>query len=52
MSDTVCIEESAYTYADYLEWNDGKRYELIDCTAYMMASPSPIKAISAIWRFP
>jgi Uma2 family endonuclease len=34
------IEESAYTYADYLEWDDGKRYELIDGTAYMMASPS------------
>jgi Uma2 family endonuclease len=41
MSGPVCIEESAYTYADYLEWNDGKRYELIDGIAYMMASPSP-----------
>jgi Uma2 family endonuclease len=40
MSEPVRIEESAYTYADYLEWNDGKRYELIDGKAYMMASPS------------
>jgi Uma2 family endonuclease len=35
------IEENAYTYADYLEWDDGKRYELIDGIAYMMAAPSP-----------
>jgi Uma2 family endonuclease len=35
------VEESAYTYADYLEWDDGKRYELIDGIAYMMAAPSP-----------
>jgi Uma2 family endonuclease len=34
------IEENAYTYADYLEWDDGKRYELIDGTAYMMAAPT------------
>jgi hypothetical protein len=39
MSDPVRIEESAYTYADYLKWNDGKRYELIDGTAYMMVAP-------------
>ena len=41
MSEPVCIEKSAYTYADYLEWNDGKRYELIDGTAYMVAAPPP-----------
>ncbi|MDR3343289.1 MAG: Uma2 family endonuclease [Treponema sp.] len=35
------IEESTYTYADYLEWNDGKRYEIIDGIAYMMAAPAP-----------
>jgi Uma2 family endonuclease len=29
-----------YTYADYLTWNDGKRYELIDGEVYMM-SPAP-----------
>ena len=27
-----------YTYADYYTWNDGKRYELIDGTAYLMES--------------
>jgi Uma2 family endonuclease len=40
MSDPLRIEESAYTYADYLEWDDGKRYELIEGIAYMMAAPS------------
>jgi Uma2 family endonuclease len=35
------LEESAYTYADYLKWDDGKRYELIDGIAYMMAAPTP-----------
>ena len=30
-----------YTYADYYSWNDGKRYELIDGTAYMM-EPAPL----------
>ena len=30
-----------YTYADYYTWNDGKRYELIDGTAYMM-EPAPL----------
>jgi Uma2 family endonuclease len=29
-----------YTYADLLTWEDGKRYELIDGTAYEMASPN------------
>jgi Uma2 family endonuclease len=29
-----------YTYADYLEWETDKRYEIIDGEAYMMASPS------------
>jgi Uma2 family endonuclease len=29
-----------YTYADLLTWHDGKRYELIDGTAYEMASPN------------
>jgi Uma2 family endonuclease len=28
------------TYADYLEWDTDKRYEIIDGGAYMMASPS------------
>ena len=29
-----------FTYADYYRWNDGKRYELIDGTAYLM-EPAP-----------
>ena len=30
-----------YTYADYYTWDDGKRYELIDGTAYLM-EPAPL----------
>ena len=31
-----------YTYADYLTWDDDKRYELIDGVAYLMSpAPSP-----------
>ncbi|MDR3123635.1 MAG: Uma2 family endonuclease, partial [Treponema sp.] len=33
-------EKEYYTYADYLQWDDGKRYELIDGEVYMMAPPS------------
>jgi len=32
-----------YTYADYANWDDGVRYELIDGMAYMM-SPAPSRA--------
>ena len=28
-----------YTYADYCEWDDDERWELIDGTAYLMAPP-------------
>jgi len=31
-----------YTYADYLTWGDGVRYELIDGVAYAMTSPSTV----------
>lgn len=36
------IEETArrYTYTDYMSWNDGNRYELIDGVIYMM-TPAP-----------
>lgn len=35
-------EERLYTFADYLKWNDGKRYELIDGQVYILApAPSP-----------
>lgn len=33
-------EEHLYTFADYLKWNDGKRYELIDGQVYILA-PAP-----------
>jgi Uma2 family endonuclease len=33
-------EQPYYTYADYLEWDEGERYEIIDGEAYMMAPPS------------
>jgi Uma2 family endonuclease len=29
-----------YTYDDYLTWDDGQRYELIDGDAYALAAPS------------
>jgi Uma2 family endonuclease len=32
-------ESPSYTYADYLEWEEGERYEIIDGEAYMMAPP-------------
>ncbi|MDR1174016.1 MAG: Uma2 family endonuclease [Treponema sp.] len=35
-------EASYYTYADYLEWDENERYEIIDGEAYMMATPSRI----------
>lgn len=34
--------EKKNTYADYLTWDDGNRYELIDGVAYMLAAPSSI----------
>ena len=33
-------EQLRYTYADFLEWDEGERYEIIDGEAYMMATPS------------
>jgi Uma2 family endonuclease len=35
-------EAPYYTYADYREWNENERYELIDGEAYMLATPSRI----------
>ena len=31
-----------YSYADYLTWNEGERWELFDGMAYMQAAPSRI----------
>jgi Uma2 family endonuclease len=50
-------EEEFYTYADYLRWNDGERYELIDGEAYMMSTPSRLhqeisrELLGALWDF-
>ena len=33
-------EKERYTYSDYLKWDDGERWELIDGAAYAM-SPAP-----------
>jgi len=33
-------KDAYYTYSDYVKWDDGIRYELIDGVAYMM-SPAP-----------
>ena len=35
-------EFTRYTYADYCEWDDSERWELIDGIPYAMASPSAI----------
>jgi Uma2 family endonuclease len=32
-------ENPYYTYADYLEWDEGERTELIDGEAFMLAAP-------------
>lgn len=36
---TLPAEELGYTYADYLNWDDDERYELIDGEPYMMSPP-------------
>lgn len=41
--------EKKYTYTDYLTWDDGKRYELIDGEVYMM-SPAPTTSHQRIQR--
>jgi Uma2 family endonuclease len=35
-------EQPRYTYADYLEWDEDERYEIVDGEAYMMTAPSRI----------
>ncbi|MDR3599478.1 MAG: Uma2 family endonuclease [Desulfosporosinus sp.] len=35
-------EEGKYSYADYLTWPEGERWEIFDGIAYMQATPSPI----------
>ncbi|MDR1618206.1 MAG: Uma2 family endonuclease, partial [Treponema sp.] len=35
-------EQPYYTYADFLDWDEGERCEIIDGEAYMMSAPSRI----------
>ncbi|MBP1760015.1 MAG: hypothetical protein H6Q63_932 [Firmicutes bacterium] len=35
-------EEKLFTYADYLTYPEGERWEIIDGVSYMQAAPSPI----------
>jgi len=42
MSTAFKDEERSYTYADYLEWDDDFRAELINGVVYMMAPPLTI----------
>ncbi|MDR1250240.1 MAG: Uma2 family endonuclease [Treponema sp.] len=50
-------EKEYYTYADYLEWDEDERYELIDGKAYMMTTPSRLhqqisgELSGALWAF-
>lgn len=32
-----------YTYADYLKWDEGERWEILDGIAYMQAAPSRVR---------
>jgi len=41
--------DQLWTYADYLKWNDGQRWELIDGVAYCM-SPAPGSAHQRVSR--
>jgi Uma2 family endonuclease len=47
------LQETGYSYADYLGWDSGERYELIDGYAYAMA-PAPTishqKIVGEIFR--
>lgn len=40
MGEPLKKESGNYSYADYLKWEDDKRWELIEGTAYMSAAPS------------
>lgn len=35
-------EEGKYSFADYLTWPEGERWEIVDGIAYMQGAPSPI----------
>lgn len=51
-------KDKKYTYADYLTWDDGHRYELIDGVPYMMApAPTPLhqeisaSLVAQLWAY-
>ncbi|MFP3089950.1 Uma2 family endonuclease [Treponema sp. TIM-1] len=50
-------EQETYTYADYLSWDEGERYEIIDGEAYMMSTPSRLhqeirgELMGTLWQF-
>ena len=45
MSNLACKLDETYTYRDYLCWDVGERYEIIDGIACMMASPSAMHQV-------
>ncbi len=47
--ETMRDDNKYYTYADYCEWYDGERWELIDGVAYAM-SPAPTPTHQSISR--
>jgi len=40
VKEAVPAYDKKYTYSDYIEWDDDKRWELIDGAAYMMSAPN------------
>ena len=38
---TYPLDQMLYTYADYLEWPEDERWEILDGFAFMQAAPSP-----------
>ena len=57
MSNLAYKLDDSFTYADYLSWDDGERYEIIDGVVYAMASPIAVhqrismELAGAIWEF-
>ncbi|MCL2445498.1 MAG: Uma2 family endonuclease [Oscillospiraceae bacterium] len=40
MQDNLARNKDFYTFEDYLSWDDGQRWELIDGQPYLMAAPN------------
>lgn len=41
LSKSMARGNTPYTYADYVQWDETERWELIDGVPFMMASPTP-----------